>query len=357
MTTHRVTGGDVHPHRRAASGVTFTDNGNGTATLAGTPAAGTGGSYAVSINASNGVGTAAVQAFTLTVNQAPAITSANNTTFTRNVAGSFSITATGVPVPTVTVTGALPAGITFTPSAGGGTLSGTTTVTAGAYVVTVGAANGVGAPAAQSFTLTVSTGGGGGPVGTNDTYSNGVGNTQYSVGAGTPATPAVVVSGTVLSNDTGAAPLSAGPASIASTNGGQVAMSSSGSFLYTPAAGFAGPSDTFTYTVTDGNGATGTAVVTINLTGVVWYVNAGAGGGGTGRSSSPFNTMTAAATAAQANQIIYVHAGTPAGATVLKASQTLWGAGATYTLNGLTIPAAVGADAARHRHSAPMVCW
>ena len=186
----------------------------------------------------------------------------------------------------------MPTGVTFTPNAGGGTLSGTTTATAGAYVVTIGATNGVGSPAAQSFTLTVAGGGGGGPVGTNDTYSNGVGNTQYSVGAGTPATPAVVVSGTVLSNDTGAAPLTAGPASIASTNGGQVAMSSNGSFLYTPAAGFAGPSDTFTYTMTDGNGATDTAVVTINITGVVWYVNAGAGGGGTGRSNSPFNTMT-----------------------------------------------------------------
>ena len=39
------------------SGVTFTDNGNGTATLAGTPAAGTNGSYPITITAANGVGT------------------------------------------------------------------------------------------------------------------------------------------------------------------------------------------------------------------------------------------------------------------------------------------------------------
>ena len=142
----------------------------------------------------------------------------------------------------------------------------------------------------------------------------------------------------MLTNDSGAGTLTAGPAIIATTNGGQVTMSSNGSFLYTPAAGFAGPSDTFTYTLTDANGATDTAVVTINMSGVVWYVNATAVGGD-GRSHSPFNAMPAAATAAQTNQIIYVHAGSPTGATALKAGQTLWGAGAAYTLNGLTIPA------------------
>ena len=37
-------------------GVTFVDNGDGTATLAGTPAAGTGGTYPITITATNGVG-------------------------------------------------------------------------------------------------------------------------------------------------------------------------------------------------------------------------------------------------------------------------------------------------------------
>ena len=37
------------------TGVTFVDNGNGTATLAGTPAAGTGGTYPLTITAANGV--------------------------------------------------------------------------------------------------------------------------------------------------------------------------------------------------------------------------------------------------------------------------------------------------------------
>ena len=64
------------------SGVTFTDNGDGTATLAGTPAAGTNGVYTLSITASNGVAPDASQTFTLTVDAAPAITSADNATFT-----------------------------------------------------------------------------------------------------------------------------------------------------------------------------------------------------------------------------------------------------------------------------------
>jgi hypothetical protein len=43
------------------SGVTFKDDGNGTATLSGTPAAGTGGVYTLTLTATNGVGSAATQ--------------------------------------------------------------------------------------------------------------------------------------------------------------------------------------------------------------------------------------------------------------------------------------------------------
>ena len=47
--------------------MTFVDNGDGTATLAGTPAAGTGGTYPLTITAANGVAPNATQSFTLTV--------------------------------------------------------------------------------------------------------------------------------------------------------------------------------------------------------------------------------------------------------------------------------------------------
>ncbi len=85
---------------------------------------------------------------------APAITSANNVTFTVNSAGTFTVTATGVPVPTLSVTGALPTGVTFTPATG--VLAGTpASGTAGVYPLTFGAANGNLPDASQAFTLTV----------------------------------------------------------------------------------------------------------------------------------------------------------------------------------------------------------
>ncbi|HEY3319245.1 MAG TPA: MBG domain-containing protein, partial [Planctomycetota bacterium] len=122
--------------------------------LSGTPASGMGGVYAVTIKASNGIGTDATQNFTLTINQAPALTSANGTTFTTGAAGSFTATATGFPAPTFSrLGGTLPSGIAFSSA---GVLSGTPAAgTGGTYPITISAANGVGSNATQSFTLTV----------------------------------------------------------------------------------------------------------------------------------------------------------------------------------------------------------
>ena len=135
--------------------MTFTP---GTGKLAGTPAAGTTGSYPLTITAQNGVTPNATQSFTLTVNAAsvaPAITSVNNTTFTVGTAGSFTVqTATGSPTPTLSETGTLPSGVTFTP--GTGKLAGTPAAgTTGSYPLTITAQNGVAPNATQSFTLTV----------------------------------------------------------------------------------------------------------------------------------------------------------------------------------------------------------
>ena len=104
-------------------GMTFTDNRNGTATLAGTPT--TGGTYAMALTAVNPFGTA-TQTLTVTVQQAPAITSAASATFTVGTAGTFSVTTTGSPAATLTETGALPSGVTFTSNGNGtATLAGT----------------------------------------------------------------------------------------------------------------------------------------------------------------------------------------------------------------------------------------
>jgi hypothetical protein len=57
--------------RNEAARATFKNNGNGTETLSGTPAAGTAGNYPITITASNGVGTAATQSFNVIVNSGP----------------------------------------------------------------------------------------------------------------------------------------------------------------------------------------------------------------------------------------------------------------------------------------------
>jgi uncharacterized delta-60 repeat protein len=138
-------------------GVTFTDNGDGTATLAGTAAAGASGVYPLTITASNGVLPDASQDFTLEVLAAPAITSADHTIFTTGVAGSFTVTATGFPVPTIGLSGALPDGVTFTDNGDGtATLAGAAAAGAsGVYPLTFTASNGVLPDARQDFTLEV----------------------------------------------------------------------------------------------------------------------------------------------------------------------------------------------------------
>ncbi len=137
------------------SNLAFHDNGDGTAALSGTPAAGTGGVYKFTITASNGVSPNATQQFTLYVDQAPAITSASSTTFAVGTAGSFTVTTTGYPAPGIMESGALPGGVMFVDNHNGtGTLSGTPT-SGGVFSISFTAANGVGSNAVQAFTLTV----------------------------------------------------------------------------------------------------------------------------------------------------------------------------------------------------------
>ena len=87
----------------------------------------------------------------LEVHAPPAITSANSTTFTEGSPGTFTVTATGAPVPSFSEVGALPPGVSLTSA---GVLSGTPT-TGGVFPVTITAANGVLPNASQNFTLTV----------------------------------------------------------------------------------------------------------------------------------------------------------------------------------------------------------
>ena len=130
--------------RRCLLGCRFVDNGNGTATLSGTPGTGTGGTYPITITASNGVSPAASQSFTLTVDGPPTITSSASTNFAELAHSNFTVTTTGNPTAALSESGALPSGVTFTDNGDGtASLAGTPDPgTAGTYPITFTASNG-----------------------------------------------------------------------------------------------------------------------------------------------------------------------------------------------------------------------
>ena len=136
------------------SGVNFTDNGEGTATLSGTPAAGTGGTYPVTITASNGVSPNAVQNFTLTVNQAPAFTAASPPlTVIAGQSYAYTFAARGFPAPATAGSGA-PSWLSINASTGA--VSGTVPTNISSFSYSVAASNSVGNPAtAGPFTVSV----------------------------------------------------------------------------------------------------------------------------------------------------------------------------------------------------------
>src|SRR5260370_42632278 len=91
--------------------------------ICGTPTAS--GTCVITFTAQNGVTPNGLQNFTLTVNQAPAITSANAASFQVGAAGTFSVITCGCPPPSITAIGPLPAGVPFLNNGNGtGTLSG-----------------------------------------------------------------------------------------------------------------------------------------------------------------------------------------------------------------------------------------
>jgi hypothetical protein len=227
------------------SGVTFTDNGDGTATLAGTPAATSGGSYPLTITATNASGTV-TQSYTLTVSSAPAVTSAATAAFYTGTSGTYTVTSTGYPAPALTESGALPSGLAFKDNGNGtGTISGTAASgTAGSYPVTLTATNASGT-GSEAVTVTV-------------TQSTGPTITSASTAALTTG-----VSGSFTVTTTGTAPITlteAGtlPSGVSFKDNGN----GTGTLSGTPAAGTGG---VYSLTLTAKN-AVGTTSQTLALT-------------------------------------------------------------------------------------------
>jgi hypothetical protein len=140
------------------SGVNLTDNGDGTATLNGTPAAGTGGVYDLTITASNAYPPNATQSFALTVNEAPSFSTAAVAALSTAQPGSFAIATNGYPPATITESGSLPQGVTFAANPANGTalLAGKPSASAaGVHDVTLTAGNGISPEAAQTLAIIV----------------------------------------------------------------------------------------------------------------------------------------------------------------------------------------------------------
>ncbi len=139
------------------NGITFKDNGDGTGTLSGTPPkVFIGGDFSITFTATNGIGSPAVQPFTIILYQAPAITSANNATFQFGVPNSFTVTTVGFPIPSIKESGTLPPWLTFVDNGNGtATLAGTPAYASGAFALVLSATNVV-TTNQQNFTLTVS---------------------------------------------------------------------------------------------------------------------------------------------------------------------------------------------------------
>jgi hypothetical protein len=109
------------------------------------------------LKAKNGTKPNGTQTFTLTIGQAPTITSKQSVAVTVGSAVNFPITTTGFPIAAISETGVLPAGLTFTDKGTGvARLHGTPSVgTSGTYPITIIAKNGAKPNGKQSLRIVV----------------------------------------------------------------------------------------------------------------------------------------------------------------------------------------------------------
>ena len=189
------------------------------------------------------------------------------------------------------------------------------------------------------------------PIAMADT-ATAFGNVRISTTNGAP---------NLLTNDfdpdtSGSSGLTASGPTTGPTNG-QATVSANGDFTYNPNPGFTG-SDSFTYTVTDANGKTDTATMTITVgPTLIWFINNTAAGGGDGRITSPFNSIAAfnAGAADDPGDIIFIYngTGTYTGGITLLNTQKLIGQGFSLATETGAPPA--GSDALPAAGSTPTI--
>ncbi|MEO0868047.1 MAG: DUF1565 domain-containing protein, partial [Cyanobacteria bacterium J06642_11] len=119
---------------------------------------------------------------------------------------------------------------------------------------------------------------------------------------------------------------------FATTGGGLATVFANGSFFYQPEAGDVNITDSFTFTVDDGDGNQVMATATINVGSETFYVDDDGNAGGDGSPTNPFNTLAAAQAVADIGDVIYLAAGTYNENLVLEQNQSLIGQGADFAL-------------------------
>lgn len=150
------------PLSGALKNLTFTDNGNGTGTLAGTLVSGTTGTYSLTFEADNSQQVATTQNVTVTIPTTPVFTSASSVTWAAGSTVSFTVSAvdTDVSEPSLALTSTLSgavANLTFVNNGNGtATFSGTlVSGQSGSYAITFQATNSASQTTTQSFTAKV----------------------------------------------------------------------------------------------------------------------------------------------------------------------------------------------------------
>jgi hypothetical protein len=206
------------------------------------------------------------ETFTITVsdiNVAPVITSANAANVAENTTTVLTVTATDADLPVQTVSFSITGGADsskFSIDTNTGELTfqaapdyenPTDADTDNVYVVQVTANDGAGLTTTQTINVTV-TGVNEAPVGNNDTA------TTYEF---------IPITFNVVSNDTDPEGDTLVVSAVTQGANGTVTFAG-GSVTYTPNANFSGL-DSFTYTVSDGNGGTSTATIRVTVTPVI----------------------------------------------------------------------------------------
>jgi hypothetical protein len=132
--------------------------------------------------------------------------------------------------------------------------------------------------------------------------------------------------------------------------GATVTFAASGTFTYIPPPGYEGAAS-FTYTLTNASGTSAPATVSLNVTGMIWFVDENATVAGDGRLATPFDTVAAFQAlnngagnnpAANDSVFLYQSATVYTGPVTLLNGQRLIGQDASATLasiSGVTVPA------------------